>query len=434
MSEFIIYGNKKLSGVLTTNTSKNGALAVIIASLLNSKATILDGVPQIEEINRLIEIMVSIGVKIKWLSAHTLKIIPPKKFNLKNIDINSAQKTRIIILFVSVLAHRFKKFSLPASGGCKLGKRSINPHLFALEPFGIKINMENNKYLITVNNLKPVEKIVLYESGDTVTENAIMTASLIPGKTVIKYASANYQVQELCYFLQKSGIKIKGIGTTTLEIYGCKILNHKVEYSLSEDPIESMLFISLAATTNSQLTIKRCPIDFLELELLKLEKMGFKYKIIKSYLAKNNKTNLVDIKTFKSKLMASSEKIDARPYPGINIDNLPFFVPIAIQAKGKTLIHDWMYENRAIYYQELSKLGAKITQLDPHRVYIEGPTKLHQAVIDAPPALRPSAIILVAMLASSGKSVLKNIYGIERGYENLAKRLRLIGADIKRID
>ena len=198
--------------------------------------------------------------------------------------------------------------------------------------------------------------------------------------------------------------------------------------------METMLFLAAAAVTHSTITIKRCPIDFLELELLKLEKMGFRYKVIKRYLAYNGVTALVDLKTSPSNLTALEEKIYARPFPGINIDNLPFFVPIATQAKGTTLIFDWVYENRAIYYTELSKLGANITLADPHRVYIAGPTTLRANEIICPPALRPSSIILVAMLAAKGRSLLRNIYSIERGYEDLCGRLGSLGAKIKKIE
>ena len=174
-------------------------------------------------------------------------------------------------------------------------------------------------------------------------------------------------------------------------------------------------------------------VDFLQLELLKLEKMGFKYEITKKYLSRNGKTNLVDLKTFSSKLVALEEKIHPLPSSaGINIDNLPFFVPVAIMAKGETLIHDWVYENRAIYFVELNKLGAKVKLMDPHRVLIEGPRKLTGVEMTSPPALRPGAIILVAMLAAKGKSVLKDVYHIERGYENLVERLQKLGAGIKK--
>jgi len=282
---------------------------------------------------------------------------------------------------------------------------------------------------VSCQKLHPAE-IVMYEASDTATENVLMAAARIPGKTVIKFASANYQVQDLCLFLQQLGVRIEGIGTTTLTVHGKARINQRVRVYPSEDPIEAMLFISAAATTRSSIVIERCPIDFLALELLKLEKMGFKYEILRRYKATNDFTDLVDIKTLPSKLVALEDKIHPQAYPGLNIDNLGFFVPIATQAEGTTLIHDWVYENRAIYFMELNKLGADITLADPHRVYIKGPTKLKAAEIICPPALRPAASILIAMLAADGTSMLRNVYTINRGYEDIANRLRSVGAHI----
>ncbi len=427
---FQIKGGKKLKGVVTTNTAKNSAVVLLCASLLNKSKTTLKNIPRIEEVNRIIEVLQSLGVKLKWLTQHNLEITPPKKIKLNRLNTEAAAKTRSIILLLGALIHLFKKFQLPHAGGCKLGTRTVRPHFFALEKMGVKIQTLSKTYQIKLNKLKPAE-IVLYESGDTVTENALMAAAKIKGKTIIKLASANYQIQDLCYFLTKLGIKIKGIGTTTLIVSGKPEIDKPVEYYLSEDPIESMLFISAAVTTNSCLTIKRCPIDFLELELVKLEKMGFEFKILRKYKSKNGLTNLVDLKTFSSRLTALEEKIYARPFPGLNIDNLPFFVPIATQAKGQTLIHDWVFENRALYYTELSKLGAEIILADPHRVYIKGPSKLRASEIICPPALRPAAIILIAMLKAKGTSILRNVYSINRGYEDLCSRLQKLGADIK---
>lgn len=432
MAKFIIQGGRKLHGVITTNTSKNAAVALLCASLLNKGITELVDFPRIEETERIIEVLSSIGVRFSWINKHHLKIVPPKKIKLSKLNETAASKTRIIILFIGALIHQFKNFKIPKAGGCLLGKRTVNPHFFALEEFGIKISARNNYYCISRNKLNPAGNLVLYESGDTVTENSLLAASLVPGKTVIKFASANYQVQDLCYFLKTLGVKIEGIGTTTLTIYGLKSIKKNVKYYLTEDPIESMFFISVAATTNSSITIKRCPIDFLELELLKLEKMGFKYKIIRRYKAKNKNSRLVDLTTYPSKLKALDDKIYGRPYPGLNIDNLPFFVPIATQAKGQTFIHDWAFEDRAIYFIEFNKLGARVTLNDQHRFFIEGPTKLKPAEVICPPALRPGAVLIVGMLAASGTSVLRNIYSIERGYENLNERLKNIGAKITR--
>jgi UDP-N-acetylglucosamine 1-carboxyvinyltransferase len=282
---------------------------------------------------------------------------------------------------------------------------------------------------VTSALLHPNE-IILYESGDTVTENIIIAAAKIPGQTIIKYASANYMGQEVCFYLEKCGVKIDGVGTTTLTIHGVKEINKDVIYYLSEDPIESMFFIAGAIVTNSKLKIERCPIDFLDLEILRLEKMGLKYKRSKVYKSLNDRTNLVDITILPSKLVALEEKIECRPYPGLNMDNLPFFAVIATQASGTTLIHDWAYENRAIYYKDLDKLGANTSLVDPHRLYITGITKLKPAEVICPPALRPAAILLIGMLGAKGNSVLRNVYSINRGYEEIAERLNTLGAKI----
>ena len=427
---FQIEGGRPLSGTVTTNSSKNGAVFLLCASLLNSGKTTLRKIPRIEEVSRIIEVLNSIGVATKWINQHDLDITLPSKINMENMNIEAALKTRSVILLLGSLIHLFNKFDIPQPGGCKLGTRTVKPHLFALENFGVNIKAVHGKYEVSSKKLKKAD-IVLYESGDTTTGNAIMAATKIDGKSTIYLASSNYQVQELCHFISKLGVRIDGIGTHRLTIYGKPDIDQDIEYSLSEDPIDSMLFVSAAAVTNSSIKILRCPVDFLALELLKLQKMGFKYKILNRYKADNGLTELVDIETYPSRLTALEEKIHPSPYPGLNIDNLPFFVPIAAKAKGQTLIHDWVYENRAIYYTELSKLGANINLIDPHRVQINGPSELKAAEIVCPPALRPAAIILIGMLAAKGTSVLRNVYSINRGYEEIHKKLNNLGANIK---
>ena len=426
---FQIEGGRKLSGTVNTKTSKNAAVALLCASLLNRNTTILKNMPRIEEVSRIIEVISSIGADIRWVG-DDIHITPPKTFDMSKLNIESAVKTRSIIMLIGPLIHLMKDFKLPQVGGCKLGSRSVRPHFYALQEFGIKIDTKSDHYHISTKKLKP-GYVVMYESGDTVTENALMTAALIPGKTVIKFASANYMVQDMCFFLESLGVKIEGIGTTTLTIHGIKSVDAPVTYFPSEDPTETMFFLAVAATTNSSIQINRCPIDFVELELLKMSKMGFKYKILRKYKANNGKTNLADIQTLPSKLKALEEKIHPSTYPGLNIDNLPFFAVIATQAKGQTLIHDWVYEKRAIYYTELDKLGADTILADQHRIFINGPTPLRAAQVVCPPALRPATIILIGMLAAKGTSTLRNVYSINRGYEDLANRLNLLGAKIK---
>jgi len=428
--DFQVNGGKKLSGTIKTNFSKNGSVGLLCASLLNKGTTTLHGIARIEEVNRVIEILESMGVTIKWQNQNTVLITPPKKFNLKNINIESAIKTRSVVMLMGPLIHMLSSFSLPHAQGCSLGKRTVAAHIYALENLGINIKTTAKNYEITAKKLKPSE-IVMYESGDTACENILTAAALIPGITAISFASANYMVQEICFFLEALGVKIDGIGTANLTVHGIKKINKDIEYWNSEDPIESMMFISACIVTNSKLTITRCPIDFLALELEKLKRMNLKYKILKKYYSYNNRTKLVDIEIFPSKLKALADKIHSNPYPGINIDNLPFFVPIAIRAKGQTMIHDWVYEDRAIYFTELNRLGANITLADPHRVYIQGGTPLKAAQVVCPPALRPSMVILISMLAAKGTSILRNVYMINRGYEEIAKRLNSIGADIK---
>ncbi|OGG67302.1 UDP-N-acetylglucosamine 1-carboxyvinyltransferase [Candidatus Kaiserbacteria bacterium RIFCSPLOWO2_02_FULL_45_11b] len=427
-----IEGNKKLSGTIETNTSKNGAVGLLCASLLNRGTTTLHHMPRIEEVHRIIEVLESIGVRVEWKN-NSVIITPPKKFSLQNIDVEAARKTRSIVMFIGSLIHTLPQFSLPQSGGCKLGSRTVRPHFYALENFGVTIDTTEDAFKVKYAPKSPQE-IILYESGDTVTENALFAAAGHTGTTTIKYASANYMVQEICVFLQALGVQIDGIGTTTLTVTGLAAINTNIEYTLAEDPTDSMFFIAAAIITNSNITITRCPIEFLELELLVLQKMGLDYTVSKPYFSHNGRTKLADVKIKASKLIASPEKIHSRPYPGLNADNLPFFAVIATQAEGQTLIHDWMYEKRAIYFTELDKLGADTVLADPHRIYITGPTPLKATELICPPALRPATILLIAMLGAKGTSVLRNIYSINRGYEKLIERLSSIGASVSYLD
>ena len=425
-----IHGGRKLAGTIQINSSKNATVAMLCASLLNKGKTTLHKVPNIAEIERLIEVLESIGVKVRWFNTSSLEIIPPEELNLENLNVASARKTRSAILLMGVLSHFYSEFKLPAAGGCHLGLRSIQPHLYALSHFGINVVYKDSSYEISKTNHNDSE-VILYETGDTVTENAILAAALVPGKTVIKYASANYMVQDLCKFLEKMGVRFEGIGTTTVTVYGIDEVRKHVEYTISPDPIEAMFFISAAIVTQSTLTLTHCPIEFLELELYKLSKMGLNFEKSEVYLGDNDFVKLVDLVIKPSNLTAPAEKIECRPYPGVNMDNLPFFALIATQAEGTTLIHDWPYEHRAIYYTELNKLGASVSQADIHRVFVQGKTNFTARTIKCVPALRPAALILLAMLAADGVSVLKDVYSISRGYEDLVNRLNDVGAKIE---
>ena len=429
---FRVDGGKKLSGDIEVKTSKNAAVGLLCAALLNQGKTTLHRVARIEEVNRIIEVLQSIGVKVRWLNEQNdLEIIPPKRLKLESMDIAAAKRTRTVIMFLGPLLHQYRDFKLPFAGGCNLGTRTVEPHMTGLAPFGLNVEATTDYYHATVKET-PVDKtILLTERGDTVTENVIMAAALYEGKVTIRNASPNYMVQDVCFFLEKLGVKIEGIGTTTLTIHGVKSINKTVDYYPSEDPIEAMSFIAAGLVTDSEITIKRAPIEFLEIELAILEGMGLNYELSDEYTARNGATRLVDISLKHSKLRASIDKLHSMPFPGVNMDNLPFMGLIATAAKGRTLVHDWSYENRAIYFTELTKLNATIELVDPHRVYISGPTKWKPADVVAPPALRPSVVILLAMLAAPGTSTLRDVYSINRGYEDFANRLNSLGAQIE---
>jgi len=433
MANLLITGQKKLSGKIKTNSAKNSAVAILCSTTMIKGQTTLRSVPKIEEVNRIIEVLTSLGSKITWTDEHTLSINNSGKLSLHNLNQESFIKTRSALLLMGSLAATLKEFSLPRAGGCKLGKRTVNPFIIALEYLGIKVKESLSAYHIDAKQRKGTE-FTMYESSDTATECAIMVAALAKGTTTINLASSNYMVQDLICFLKKAGAKIDWIGSNRLKITGVNKLKAIRNYPIMPDPIESMAFISVAITTHSRLTITNCPIDFLRLELEKLKVMGQKFKISKNYKSDNGYFDLVDIEIIPSKLKALPDKLHPLPYPGLNIDNLPLFIPILTQAEGDTLVHDWVYENRAIYYTELSRLGANIMLHDPHRVTVSGPTELKANEVVCPPALRPAINLLIAMLAAKGKSVLRNSYSIDRGYENIYERLKSIGADIKIID
>jgi UDP-N-acetylglucosamine 1-carboxyvinyltransferase len=427
-----VTGPTKLSGTIDVKTSKNAGVALLCATLLNKGRTTLRRVARIEEVNRLLEVLHSLGVQTRWLNENNdLEVVPPAELDLANIDADAARRTRSIIMFLGPLLHREEVFELPYAGGCNLGTRTVEPHMSALRPFGLDVKATEGSYHATVNRaIEPGRPIVLTERGDTVTENALMAAALHPGTTLIRNASSNYMVQDLCFFLQRLGVQIEGIGSTTLRVTGLAEIDVDVDYSPSEDPIEAMSLLAAAIVTNSEITIQRVPIEFLEIELALLEEMGFRYERSEEYVAANGHTRLVDVSTRESQLRAPLDKIHPMPFPGLNIDNLPFFAVIAAVADGQTLLHDWVYENRALYLTELNKLGADVKLLDPHRVMIEGPTHWSGAEVVCPPALRPAVVILLAMMASKGTSVLRSTYVIHRGYEDLAERLNELGANI----
>lgn len=429
---FRIQGNTKLSGEIEVRSSKNAAVALLCASLLNRGTTTLRGIARIEEVDRISEVLASIGVELTWTGdGNDLVIRRPERLTPETIDQRAAKRTRSILMFLGPLMHEFDSFELPYAGGCDLGARTVHPHMSGLSKLGLSVVATDGQYHATVSKDGADKHFVtLIERGDTVTENIIMAAAGTPGTTTIRNASGNYMVQDLCFYLQLLGVKVEGIGTTTLRITGVENINVDVEYDISEDPIEAMSLLTAGIVTKSEMTVRRCPVQFLDVELAVLDEMGQQLEMSKEYLSRNGKTRLVDITLFPSELKAPMDKIHPMPFPGLNIDNLPFFAVICAAATGQSMIYDWVYDNRAVHLQKLADLGANVQVMDAHRLLIIGPTKWRGRTVQTPPALRPAVCLLLAALAAKGTTHLLDVYVINRGYEDLPQRLNKLGADI----
>ena len=429
-----VEGGRPLRGSVVVKSSKNAAVALLCAALLNRGRTTLRNVARIVEVERILDVLRSIGVSATWdETGHDLTLVVPDDLDLAGIDADAARRTRSIIMFLGPLLHRAR--DVPAALRRRLRPR--HPHRAAAHDRAAPVRPGDRGPGRRVPRHRagtPAPRrraIVLTERGDTVTENALLAAARTDGTTTIRNASSNYMVQDLCLYLQLLGVGIEGLGTTTLVVHGKPVLDADVDYTISEDPVEAMSLLTAGIVTGSELTVRRAPIDFLEIELAVLAEMGLRYELSPDYLADNGHTRLADITISPSVLRAPIDKIHPMPFPGLNIDNLPFFAVIAAQAEGATMIHDWVYDNRAIHLSDLTRLGADVRLLDPHRVLVNGPTRWSSAEVVCPPALRPAVCILLAMLAAKGTSVLRNVDIIARGYEHLYERLVEMGASIE---
>ncbi|MGY1745994.1 UDP-N-acetylglucosamine 1-carboxyvinyltransferase [Blastococcus sp. SYSU D00695] len=428
-----VTGGTPLRGRVTVKSSKNAAVALLCAALLNRGRTTLRNVARIVEVERILDVLRSIGVSAVWdADGHDLTLVVPDELDLAGIDADAARRTRSIIMFLGPLLHRAGSFRLPYAGGCDLGTRTVEPHMIALRHFGLQVEAHAGEYRATVAPPATADHtIVLTERGDTVTENALLAAARTDGTTTIRNASSNYMVQDLVLYLQLLGVDIEGLGTTTLVVRGRPVLDADVDYTISEDPVEAMSLLTAGIVTRSELTVCRAPVEFLEIELAVLAEMGLRYTLSPEYRAANGHTRLADVTIAPSDLRAPIDKIHPMPFPGLNIDHLPFFAVIAAAAEGSTMIHDWVYDNRAIHLSDLTRLGADVRLLDPHRVLVGGPTRWRAAEVVCPPALRPAVCLLLGMLAAKGTSVLRNVDIIARGYEHLYERLVEMGASIE---
>lgn len=432
-----VHGGHLLSGYVTTNGSKNSALATISASLLTFEPILLTNVPRISDVDDMVSILQSMGSQATWVDNNSLSLQRPLVLDIESLDVQAAQRTRAVVLMIAGIAIDHAEFTIPLPGGCNLGDRSLEPHIDALEQLGLEVSRQSNGLRVLRTDKDDSEiTITLVESGDTVTENAILTAvALNRGVVRICNASCNYMVQDLCSFLQRMpGVSIEGLGSPRLTIRRCDVGSPgPVTYPILEDPIEAFFFIAAAAVTRSCLRVLRVPAVFIALELRLLQKMGLKIRTGPQYASASGVAVLCDLEipADECPLVAMDLKVHPNIYPfGVNVDNLPAFGPIAAVSEGQTLLHDWMYEQRAPYFALLRSFGVQVELLDNHRAQIQGSGDLRASDCRLPPALRPASMILLAALAAPGITYLSSVDVLSRGYEGLVERLQSLQARI----
>lgn len=417
-----------MEGVIDVRGSKNAATPIIAATTLTPNPCILDNVPLIDDVMKMIEIIRGMGGVIEFIDKRKIRVVT-ENIDPQRLDFEMVQKMRSSILLVGPLLARFGKVSIPHPGGCVIGSRGLETHINAFVKMGAKVEIEGvknngsgklNVYHFSIDKKLKGREIVLDEFSVTATENILMASSLVEGKTVIKTAATEPHVQDLSIFLRKMGVDIKGDGTNEIEVIGRKDLK-EAEHFITYDYIEAGTFILMALATKGNITVVNVPVGQLELFLTRLKSFGAKLNIKKDSVVVSPSKNIV------------IPKIQTMPHPGIPTDLQAPFGALATQTKGLTLIHDPLYEGRLKYLEELNKMGAEIVICDPHRAIINGPTELHGTVLD-PLDLRAGAALIIAGLIADGITIIRDISQADRGYEEIDKRLKDVGANIKRVN
>ncbi|MBN1599508.1 MAG: UDP-N-acetylglucosamine 1-carboxyvinyltransferase [Bacteroidales bacterium] len=434
MSSFQIEGSRKLYGEILPQGAKNEALQVICAALLTHEEVIIDNIPDIIDVNNLIGLISNLGVTVKRLS--------PLKYSFKAENVNleylhsdeysrKSSSLRGSVMLIGPLLSRFGKGYIPKPGGDKIGRRRLDTHFNGLIRLGaqFKYNSREEYYTVEAHKLEG-KYILLEEASVTGTANLVMAAVLAKGITTIYHAACEPYVQQLCNMLNRMGAKISGIGSNMLTVTGVDKL-YGCEHTLQPDMIEVGSFIGLAAMTGSEITIKNVNLQELGLIPRAFEKLGIRFEQSKRDIFVPAQSQYC-IDTF---IDGSIMTIDDAPWPGLTPDLLSVILVLATQAKGSILIHQKMFESRLFFVDKLIDMGAQIILCDPHRATVIGldnQVKLRATTMTSPD-IRAGVALLIAALSAEGTSIIHNIDQIDRGYQNIDKRLNNIGASIKRI-
>jgi len=418
--KFKVKGGKKLEGQVPIKGAKNAALKIISASILASSPCLIKNVPKITDIEKMLEILSSIGANVSFNQGTVF--IDPAGISSSTPDEGLVKKLRGSIVLIGPLLARFGQAVFNQPGGCLIGARPIDDHLDVFRQMGVKIDYQDSKFFFSG---KPKSgHIVLGKMSVTATENAIMASVLSKGKTVIHVAAAEPEIKDLANFLNQMGAKISGAGTNEIEIEGVEKLNG-IEYEVLPDRIEAGTYIIAGILTNSEITVGPIIPCHNDLFFKKLKEVGANFEIIKN----GSKEYFKVLK--RGQLIA--QNIDPRPYPGFPTDLHPQYAVLMTQAQGRSEIFDTMFEGRFRYVEELKLMKAKAEVLNPNKIVIEGPVSLKANEVTSLD-IRGGAAIVLASLIAQGETIINNVEFIDRGYESMDERLKAIGAEIERFE
>jgi len=417
--QFIIRGGKPLAGRIVVAGSKNAVLPMIAATLLTDAPCVLDNVPAIRDVEIMLSIAEGLGSKVAWDRAGHRLEIDSSQLSGTAPDEALCRKLRGAVLFAGALLGRTRRVAIPYPGGDAIGARPLDTHLHAFEALGAMV--ESDTVIRIDGTAMAGGTVVMDEPSVTATENAILAAVGIPGRTVISLGALEPHVQELVEFLRAMGADIGFRDLVHIEINGGVPL-HGARHAINPDELEISGFAALAAATRSEITIRNIAPQYLDAVFLQLRKMGAVF----SHDGKN-------LSIMKPALGYKNFRIQSGLYPKLGSDHLPPFAVLATQARGVSLIHDWMYENRLRYIPELQKMGATCEILDPHRALITGPATLAGCAMESVD-IRSGMTLVIAALVAEGESTIGQIEHIDRGYEKIDERLRALDADIRRVE
>jgi UDP-N-acetylglucosamine 1-carboxyvinyltransferase len=424
MARFIVEGGTPLRGEITAKGNKNSALPLIAASLLTSEPMTLRNLPRIRDVSGMLEILSGLGATVEWLDPHTAKICAAN-VNKTSIDPKLSREIRASLMFAGPLLARFKKATLGLSGGDVIGRRPTDTHWLALEQFGATFTHDRKGFQLEAAELAAAD-VLLDEPSVTATENALLCAVLVPGRTIIRNAASEPHVQELAMVLVQMGARVHGIGTNTLEIRGVPELRG-LDHEVWSDHVEVGSFMGLAAMTHGELTVQRCAPQHLAMIRAVFKRLGMDSSVDGDELHLPAKERYVIEQALGGKI----PKVQSQVWPGFPSDLTSIATVFATQAVGTVLIHEWMYDARMFWLGALESMGAQLVLADPHRAVVMGPAQLYGTELQSPD-IRAGLALLGAALAAKGTSVINNIEQIDRGYEDVDGRLRGLGAKIER--